>query len=59
MISCQDATWINGCLTLLKEILHPERKLEDIEFTLGKPGRHREGDLPNGSFTQASDSKEI
>lgn len=46
-------------LTFLKEILHPESKLRDIELTSDKPGRFKAGDSAHGTFTQPSDPKEI
>ncbi|MGC1183139.1 host attachment protein [Legionella sp.] len=75
MLSNQLATWVlvlnsNDCriyklstkpyqLTFLKEILHPESKLRDIELTSDKPGRYKTGDSAHGTFTQPSDPKEI
>lgn len=46
-------------LTLLKEILHPESKLRDIDLTSDKPGRYKAGDSAHGAYTQHSDPKEI
>lgn len=71
----QHATWVlilnsNDCriyqlsaepsqLTLVKEIVHPESKLRDIELTSDKPGRYQAGNLAHGAFSQPSDPKEI
>ncbi|ARB91209.1 host attachment protein [Legionella longbeachae] len=41
-------------LTLVKEMVHPQSKLKDIELTSGKAG-HTE----HGTYTQQSDPKEI
>jgi len=41
-------------LTLIKQILHPENKLHDIELTSDKPGRYA-----FGAYEQPSDPKEI
>ncbi|PWY54358.1 host attachment protein [Legionella qingyii] len=75
MSSNQHATWVlilnsNECriyelstkpyqLALLKEILHPESKLRDIELTSDKPGRYKTDNPAHGTFAQPSDPKEI
>jgi len=46
-------------LTLLKEIVHPESRLRDIELTSDKPGHYKAGDGAHGAFSQQSDPKEI
>jgi protein required for attachment to host cells len=46
-------------VTLLKEILHPESKLRDIELTSDKPGHYKAGGAAHGAFSQQTDPKEI
>ncbi len=46
-------------LTLVKEILHPENKLRDIDLTSDKPGHYKANGGAHGAFSQQSDPKEI
>lgn len=46
-------------LTLLKEILHPENKLRDIELTSDKPGHYKSSNSTHGSYSQPTDPKEV
>ena len=46
-------------LTLLKELKHPESRLQDKNLTSGKPGKYRSDTAGSGgAFTQRTDPKE-
>jgi protein required for attachment to host cells len=74
-MSSNHATWVintnsNTCriygyskkpaeLTLIKEIIHPENRLKDIDLTSDKPGRYKSSNGSHGAYAQRSDPKEI
>ncbi|KTD06575.1 hypothetical protein Lgra_3352 [Legionella gratiana] len=45
--------------TLVKEIIHPQSKLKDIDLTSGKAGRYNTSSTTQGTYTPQSDPKEV
>jgi len=45
-------------LGLLKEILHPENRLHNIDLVADRPGRYQAG-AAHGSYSPSSDPKDI
>lgn len=46
-------------LSLVREIVHPENKLRDIEITSDRPGHYKTSNSSHGAYSQATDPKEI
>ena len=50
---------LEGKLTQIKTIIHPECKLNDIELTSDRPGRYRARDIASGAYAPHSDPKSV
>ena len=46
-------------LTLLKEIIHPENRLKDMDLTSSAPGHYKASNSVYGTYSQDTDPKEI
>lgn len=46
-------------ISLIREIIHPENKLRDIELTSDRPGRYKSSNSSHGAYSQPTDPKEI